>query len=134
MLASPPIFVSSMSSSNQRDACTILYSSLNESGQKMSAIEYDGVTVSGQNLSGTILHMSVRCSPAVHQRFLKFTEDGDGGHDLVKAEKVIAILWRENYERGSEWEMDEDQRLWDEAVNSVLDRCGAALRLNAAVR
>ena len=63
---------------------------------KISAIQYNDKLVSAQNLIGTMLHMNVRCSVAVYQRFLEFVKDDAGEDGVEKAAKVKAISWVEN--------------------------------------
>ena len=95
---------------------------------KISAIQYNDKLVSAFNLIGTMLHMNVRCSAVVYQRFLEFIKDAAGHDDFEKAAKVKAILWIEKYHDGCQWSMDEDRELWDKAVSLLLDRCTTALR------
>ena len=84
--------------------------------------------MSAQNLIGAMLHMNVRCSVAVYQRFLEFVKDDAGEDDVEKAAKVKAILWVENYYEGRQWSVDDDQGLWDKAVRLLLDRRTTASR------
>ena len=67
---------------------------------KISAIQYNDKLVSAFNLIGTMLHMNVRCSVVVYQRFLEFIKEDAGKDDVGKATKVKAILWIENYCEG----------------------------------
>lgn len=82
-----------------------------------------GIFVSAQDLCGTMMVLDIRTSKPVYQRFLRFFESGFGRHDFKKAAKVQAILWVENYYPDAEWSMDDNQELWDEALNALLDRC-----------
>lgn len=88
----------------------------------MIGIEYCNIVVSAQNLTGTMMQCDVRCSTQMYRSFLNFCDNGFGRHDFVRASKILAILWVENYHEGAEWRMNDSETEWDDALKKLMDR------------
>jgi cytolysin (calcineurin-like family phosphatase) len=83
----------------------------------------DGVQVKEADLMGTSMHLHVRCSPEVQHEVDRCLCNGSADPedlDFVKSAFFFAILFKNKYMPGAEWEMDEDMHSWDAAALSLV--------------
>ena len=91
--------------------------------KKLTAVEYDNVFVSAQQLCGVRMKIEFYCSKAVFNRLSSYLGSDDYFPDLEKAAKFEGLLYIKRFHPEQEWAMEEDQDLWDQEVNDLIDLC-----------
>ena len=104
------------------DQVTVHHSPI-EGEKKICAVEYNEVFVSAQQLCGVMMKIEFYCSKAVWERYRRYLGADEYFPDVEKAAKFQGILYIDRFHPEQEWAMEEDQDLWDQEVNDLLDRC-----------
>ena len=90
---------------------------------KITSVKYNDIVVDAHDLLGTYMHMTQHCSHDVLERLARWMTGGVRSSlpDLGKAAQFEGLLYISKYLPQDEWEMDEDQQLWDKAVLELME-------------
>ncbi len=102
-------------------------------GGKLQCVIINEKRTSGLDIIGTFLQIQLQCSGRIHARINNF-HAVNGNVDEKQLFCMCAVLFQKHYVADSSWDaLDDNSRLWDEAVKAVLDECNQPFQINVQI-